>query len=303
MKRGLFLLAGLLWWGVAGAQDMILLRNANEIRADVTEITDTEILYKAWDGPDTVSRVPRSAVFSVTYRNGERELFKDDLVVAGAAGMTAEYPWPQVTRSYRPGDLFDEGGVRGLVISTTAGGRHGLLLSLEQTTCAWCGKLPGPAFLRLGLTDSADGWNNRAKLLEWMALGKLAWDDFPAFRWCESLGTGWYLPAVDELSMLWNVCDGSEDEVRARDVNAARKRFDEMSAGRGGDKMIVVYLFTFLSSTEVAVPETATGRVPVFVCNTGFPPDAPTAGFNWCAYGDNEAGKQTTLPVRAVHKF
>ena len=42
------MLAALLWWGGAEAQDVILLRNADEVKAEVREITDSHILYTLW---------------------------------------------------------------------------------------------------------------------------------------------------------------------------------------------------------------------------------------------------------------
>lgn len=81
MKRLLFLLAGLLCCAAAGAQDIILLRNADEVKATVTEITDSHILYKVWGGSDAVLSIPRAEVFSVTYQNGEKEFFMEDRTV------------------------------------------------------------------------------------------------------------------------------------------------------------------------------------------------------------------------------
>ena len=48
------MLAALLWWGGAEAQDVILLRNADEVKAEVREITDSHILYTLWGGSDKV---------------------------------------------------------------------------------------------------------------------------------------------------------------------------------------------------------------------------------------------------------
>ena len=124
MKKMLLFLTALAAWHGVAAQDVILLRNADEIKARVTEITETDVLCKIWDDPAKMLRIARAEVFSITYANGERELFAEEKSAA------ADYPWPAVTRSYRPGDLFDEDGVRGVVISTTDEGRHGLILSL-----------------------------------------------------------------------------------------------------------------------------------------------------------------------------
>ena len=57
------------------AQDLITLRNGDQITAKVTEITLTEIKYKRFDnleGP-TIT-IPRSSVFLINYENGTREV-------------------------------------------------------------------------------------------------------------------------------------------------------------------------------------------------------------------------------------
>ena len=59
----------------ANAQDIITLRNGDEIRARVSEISATEIKYKRFenlDGPTIV--VARSEIFAINYENGTREL-------------------------------------------------------------------------------------------------------------------------------------------------------------------------------------------------------------------------------------
>ena len=120
MKKMLLFLTALAAWHGVAAQDVILLRNADEIKTRVTEITETDVLCKMWDDSAKMLRIARAEVFSITYANGERELFAEEKSAA------ADYPWPAVTRSYRPGDLFDEDGVRGVVISTTDEGQAGV---------------------------------------------------------------------------------------------------------------------------------------------------------------------------------
>lgn len=149
----------------------------------------------------------------MTYQNGEKELFVGDDSGATGPVTAADYPWPRVTKRLpAPGDLFDEDGIRGIVISTTDNGRHGLILSLEQApkSLRWSADSSWATDLLLGLSDREDGWNNRRRLIERLAEGKLTWEDFPAFEWCESLGPGWYLPAVDELRGLWQLCGEAE---------------------------------------------------------------------------------------------
>lgn len=88
------MLAALLWWGGAEAQDVILLRNADEVKAEVREITDSHILYTLWGGSDKVLSLPRAEVFSVTYQNGEKELFVGDDSGATGPVTAADYPCP-----------------------------------------------------------------------------------------------------------------------------------------------------------------------------------------------------------------
>jgi len=74
----------------ANAQDVITLRNGNEIKAKVTEITPSEIKYKRYEnleGPTVV--VARSEVFAINFENGTRE------VINPLTESAATVPTPQ----------------------------------------------------------------------------------------------------------------------------------------------------------------------------------------------------------------
>jgi len=65
----------LMWANIINAQDVITLRNGNEVKAKVTEISSSEIKYKRFDnleGPTVV--VAKSEVFAINYENGTREV-------------------------------------------------------------------------------------------------------------------------------------------------------------------------------------------------------------------------------------
>ena len=115
MKKMLLFLTALAAWHGVAAQDVILLRNADEIKARVTEITETDVLCKMWDDSAKMLRIARAEVFSITYANGERELFAEEKSAA------ADYPWPAVTRSYRPADRTDGWNNRRRVTEWIAG--------------------------------------------------------------------------------------------------------------------------------------------------------------------------------------
>ncbi|MCM1169371.1 MAG: hypothetical protein NC324_05480 [Bacteroides sp.] len=60
------------------AQDVIVLRNADEVQAKVLEISGTSVKYVDWDFPDGPSRiVDKSEVFFIKYQNGKKEVFSE----------------------------------------------------------------------------------------------------------------------------------------------------------------------------------------------------------------------------------
>lgn len=209
MKRTVLigLLAGLCGLSPVSAQDIILLREASEIEAEVTEIDDSGILYRRFgDSLGPLRRISRDSVFKITYANGEREVF-----LAESTARAAGYPWPSVSRSYAVGELFQEGDVVGIVIHTTDGGRHGVIVSLDMKRAPFfkfcCGIL-------IGLSDRQDGWRNMRIMESFVRESGLQWSDFPAYAWCRSLGPGWYLPAIDEMHYLGCFADeGNEKEL------------------------------------------------------------------------------------------
>lgn len=107
---------------------------------------------------------------------------------------------------YKVGDYYDDGVKRGVVFEVSQDGRHGKILSLVQTCLPWAaGKNFGSLFHRdtptkqfHGLVDVQNGMNNQ------MAIAQIAnWQEkYPAFAWCANLGTGWYLPAIEELKLF-----------------------------------------------------------------------------------------------------
>jgi len=64
---------------IARAQDIIVKINKTEIKAKVTEITETTIKYKKWENQDgPVYNIARSEVFMILYANGQREIIQKE---------------------------------------------------------------------------------------------------------------------------------------------------------------------------------------------------------------------------------
>ena len=77
------------------------------------------------------------------------------------------------------------------------GGYHGKIVSLDEGREKWA---LGSAIDNMIYATSKGGgmgnMNKIKKLPNWKS-------NYPAFAWCASLGEGWYLPAVDELRLIY----------------------------------------------------------------------------------------------------
>jgi len=281
MKGLLAIVACCLFATGAAAQDIILKRNAEEIEAIVREITDTDIRYRKFSDPEGVTySIARSRVFSITYMNGQKELFVDDAPQPSAG----EYPYPPVSRSYAVGDLFDEGGVRGIVIRAEDSGRHGLILSLENDAKEWAEYKKEMRQLSTGCTDREDGWNNMKTVRDLIANTSLVWSNFPAFSWCKDLGPGWYLPAQKELECVWNF-GPANPAFSAKDHREAVQTINALLEACDAGRIRLAY--GGWSSTEI------NADAAFYLINTNAALKAYSKG----------ALKFASLPVRAVHKF
>lgn len=123
---------------------------------------------------------------------------------ASAAACSDDDKNENLSKSYAVGDLYAEGGVKGIVFKLDgARGRHGLIVSLDENTAAlWA--IESAATVRTGAIDTEDGEDNQEKI-EAIA----GWQTkYPAFAWCGAKNTGgvkgWYLPAFSELARLYD---------------------------------------------------------------------------------------------------
>ena len=79
VNRHILLLCLILSSFFSNAQDVIVLRNADEIQVKVKEITPTTISYVKWDnlgGPNYT--INKSDVFFIKYENGEKDVFNSE---------------------------------------------------------------------------------------------------------------------------------------------------------------------------------------------------------------------------------
>lgn len=104
-------------------------------------------------------------------------------------------------KTYKVGDLYDENGKRGVVFEVSADGKHGKIVSFNETQLKWANDDFDSWGEEIGAYSETNGAVNMAvvqRIPNWR--GK-----YPAFAWCADLGEGWYLPAINELKAIYDI--------------------------------------------------------------------------------------------------
>lgn len=101
-----------------------------------------------------------------------------------------------IARRYKIGDYYDFNGLKGVVFEVSRDGRHGKIVSLNQSDeqLSWTVDAKEQRRKREAV-DTVDG----AKNISVIAAVEGWQSKYPAFKWCAEQGEGWYLPAIDEL--------------------------------------------------------------------------------------------------------
>lgn len=176
---------------------------------------------------------------------------------------------------YRVGDFYASGQVKGVVFAVEDQGRHGLIVSLDETEAQWA--IEAAAAIRTGADDDQEGEDNMEAIrliADWQT-------KFPAFAWCATLNpgadTGWFLPAFEELAMLYN--------SYAANVEA----FNKMLTDHGG--------------TALALPSSEDGKYWSSSENLIMGKESEAAYFYLSDAAIGFGDKAAVARVRAIRKF
>ena len=123
-------------------------------------------------------------------------------------------------QTYKIGDVYDKGGVKGVVFYVDDSGEHGLLVSPTGFEGKWCKK--EQVNNTINCYDEKDGAVNMETIATYIKDNDASWDEFPLFQWARSLGEGWYIPASDELKLLAKAINGGE-EYSEKNINKFAK--------------------------------------------------------------------------------
>lgn len=117
-------------------------------------------------------------------------------------------------KSYKVGDIYNENGLKGIVVRVDASGEHGLIMSLKKSAKKWLDGSDEKFSTNAYYED--DGEKNMAVIEKYIKDNGKTWSMFPYFEWCRSLGDGWYAPATDELKDILQVINGGEGKYNQK---------------------------------------------------------------------------------------
>ena len=146
--------------------------------------------------------------------------------------------------TYSIGDIYDQDGVRGVVVMLHDNGHHGLIMSLDETCLAWS-TLPRKQQKKTGADNQFNGEANMLAIEKYIAENNLSWEVFPAFKWCRDKGEGWYLPSINEIWSAGTIYLGGS---RTAENRRFRKDFNTSVKNAGGTPLN--NLMFYYSSTE-----------------------------------------------------
>lgn len=150
-----------------------------------------------------------------------------------SCGSTKSIPTQSASTTYKVGDMYNQNGVKGIVVEIDASGIHGKIMSLESTKGKWLAnkdlKYNTNAF------HDEDGEKNMEAIESCIRENNASWSDFPVFEWARSLGSGWYIPArVEARSALINL----KAAFKERNTYRTAKAINRQITMYGGDRMI-----------------------------------------------------------------
>ena len=231
---------------VAEDKELVLSVSPSTIKADGTDIATFTVKYgeddvtsqaaiynngSALNGTTFSTTTAGSYTFKALYDN------KESNEVTITAEQVAE-PEPPVG-DYAVGTFYNNNGVKGIVFGTQVIGEdtYCYIVSLDQKYIEW-----STENVQCGCFNPADGSKNVMSI----KYVDSTLEKYPAAKWCEDHGEGWYLPASNELHMLWDAVSGNKHVFKN---NPDVEKFNKALTDNGGTAIEETFYWT---SNEVS---------------------------------------------------
>ena len=151
---------------------------------------------------------PGSYTFVALYGNAPSN---EVTIVATPVG---EEPEPTPGGKYKPGDLYDVDGVKGVVFYVDESGESGLIMSMDQALLAWSTENVWVGCVSRGEYNTED-------------MLKRGEDKYPAAKWCVDHGEGWYMPNSDEMRKMWSAVSNGKYVFDAEFIKLYNDKLDD----------------------------------------------------------------------------
>ena len=314
MRKILLLLLSLFLLSEVSAQDLLVKLNGEKLKVKVLEVSKRKVKYVRQGTESPVYSLAVSEIDYIQYPLGDRDTFgKSGLTSSQSVSAQEEkasvvevapirpkddtskwlgpVPPPSgknnqsiksglVDKVYSIGEIYEEGDVRGVVVLLTDGGRHGVVMSLDEACLEWS-TIRSKELKIVGAMSMTNGVENMATVERFIAQNGLKWSDFPAFEWCRAHGEGWYLPSLNELWSAGTMYLGGSRVAVNRPLRKAFNATVEMAGGQPLSNSM--YYFSSTEDKDVRYAHYTHMSAEIPHTNTEF--------------------KGTQLFVRAFHKF
>ena len=203
------------WYIPAKAEWETIFRNKSLIESKLTDkFTDTYWYYSSTETNTTDGGV--QCAYDISMKSGGNLKTKKNygsfgraIAKFGSSNSSSSYSsssynnssYSTSGRTYKVGDLCTINGVQGVVFEVDATGKHGKIISVKSSGYDRAWALGAEQKRFIGATDEYDGEKNMEvvkRQSNWRS-------NYPAFAWCADLGSGWYLPAKDEMRLIYSL--------------------------------------------------------------------------------------------------
>lgn len=141
----------------------------------------------------------------------------------------------EITLPVSVGDIIEIDGQKAIVFTTDDSGEHGTAMTVKAfrgVDNPWCSN--GKSAKKMpATTNEIDGEANSMAVINFAKQNNVL-ADFPAFQWCNNLGSKWYIPSLKELEAFVNYWLGNEeilqwDEDSEQELDPTKQFFKDVN--------------------------------------------------------------------------